>query len=103
MNKSGTIFLSFVAGVAAGAALGILYAPDEGKNTRDKISFQLDRYREKLVDMLKKLKDQSELPVSAAKTEGERIISDTKSEAERLLSDVEALMGQINEIKGKGI
>jgi len=53
------------------------------------------------MDMLKKLKDQSELPVSAAKTEGERIISDTKAEAEKLLSDVEALMGQINQIKGK--
>jgi gas vesicle protein len=103
MSKSGSILISFLAGVAAGTAIGILYAPDEGKNTRDKISFQLDRYREKLLDMLKKLKDQSELPVSAAKTEGERIISDTKAEAEKLLSDVEALMGQINQIKGKNI
>ena len=103
MSKSGSILISFLAGVAAGTAIGILYAPDEGKNTRDKISFQLDRYREKLLDMLKRLKDQSALPVSAAKTEGERIISDTKAEAEKLLSDVEALMGQINQIKGKNI
>lgn len=101
MNKSAALFLTFIAGVAAGTLVGVLYAPDEGKNTRDKISFQLDRYREKLLAMLSNLKDQSELPVSAAKTEGERIISDTKAEAEKLLSDVEALMGQINQIKGK--
>lgn len=101
MKKSVSLLLTFVAGIAAGAAAGILYAPDEGKNTRDKISFQLDRYREKLRDMLTNLKNQSELPISAAKSEGERIIQDTKAEAEKLLNDVEALMGQINQIKGK--
>jgi len=101
MKKSVSLLLTFVAGISAGAAIGILYAPDEGKNTRDKISFQLDRYREKLRDMLTNLKNQSELPISAAKSEGERIIQDTKTEAEKLLSDVEALMGQINQIKGK--
>jgi gas vesicle protein len=103
MNKSAALFLTFLAGVAAGTVVGVLYAPDEGKNTRDKISFQLDRYREKLMEMLSNLKKQSELPVSAAKTEGERIISDTKAEAERLLNDVEALMSQINQVKGKTI
>ena len=103
MSKSASLFITFLAGVAAGTVVGILYAPDEGKNTRDKISFQLDRYREKLTDMLTKLKNQSELPISAAKTEGERIIQDTKAEAEKLLNDVEALMSQINQIKGKSV
>ena len=103
MSKSTSLFITFLAGVAAGTVVGILYAPDEGKNTRDKISFQLDRYREKLTDMLTKLKNQSELPISAAKTEGERIIQDTKAEAEKLLNDVEALMSQINQIKGKSV
>ena len=103
MSKSASLFITFLAGVAAGTVVGILYAPDEGKNTRDKISFQLDRYREKLTDMLTKLKNQSELPISSAKSEGERIIQDTKAEAEKLLNDVEALMSQINQIKGKSV
>ena len=101
MNKSATLLLTFLAGIAAGTLVGVLYAPDEGKNTRDKMSFQLNRYRDKLKDMLTNLKNQSELPISAAKTEGERIIRDTKAEAEKLLNDVEALMGQINQIKGR--
>lgn len=101
MKKPATLFLTFLAGIAAGTLIGVLYAPDEGKNTRDKMSFQLDRYREKLKAMLTNLRDQSELPVSAAKSEGERIIKDTKAEAEKLLNDVEALMGQINQIRGR--
>jgi gas vesicle protein len=103
MSKSATYLLTFITGVAAGTLVGILFAPDEGKNTRDKISFQLDRYRENLLQLLTKLKDQSEAPMSAARTEGEKIISDTKAEAEKLLNDVEALMGQINQIKGKAV
>jgi len=103
MNKPATFFLAFISGLAAGTVVGVLYAPDEGKNTRDKISFQLDRYREKLLDMLTNLKNQTELPTSAAKSEGEKIIFETKAEAEKLLNDVEALMGQINQIKGKSV
>jgi gas vesicle protein len=102
MSKNGSAFLAFLTGLTVGAVLGVLYAPDEGKNTRDKLSFQLGRYREKLIDLLKKLKDQSDQPVSAAKSEGNRIISDTKTKAEELLNDVELLMGEIKQLSNKG-
>jgi gas vesicle protein len=96
MDKNSKTLLVFLAGVAAGAALGILYAPDEGKNTRQKLSFQLDKYREKLAELLKNLRTQEqEMPVSAAKHEGQRVISDTKAQAEKLLNDVESLIDQI--------
>ena len=36
--KSGKVLLGVLAGVAIGAALGILFAPDKGWNTRKKIS-----------------------------------------------------------------
>lgn len=36
--NAGKIFLGVLAGVAAGATLGILFAPDKGSNTRHKIS-----------------------------------------------------------------
>jgi gas vesicle protein len=40
MNKNGKILAAVAAGVAAGAVLGILFAPDKGSETRRKINEQ---------------------------------------------------------------
>ena len=95
MNKSTATIVAFVAGVATGAALGILFAPDEGKNTRDKLSFQLDKYRLKLLEVIKNLGTGKEGAFSHAKSEGQQVIAQTRSQAEKLLDEVDTLMSQI--------
>lgn len=40
----GKVFLGVLAGVAAGAVLGILFAPDKGASTRNKISKKSKKY-----------------------------------------------------------
>jgi gas vesicle protein len=40
MNTSGKILAAVAAGIAAGAVLGILFAPDKGSETRRKINDQ---------------------------------------------------------------
>jgi gas vesicle protein len=46
--SSGKILLGVLAGVAAGALLGVLFAPDKGSVTRKKISRKSDDYADAL-------------------------------------------------------
>ena len=94
MKKSSAFFI-FLGGLAAGVAVGVLFAPDKGKNTRDKLSFQLGRYRESLKQLIDELIDEKNPEPTEAKSEGQKVINDAKEKAERLLQDVEELIGQI--------
>lgn len=95
MKKSTLTLLGFLAGTAVGASIGILYAPDSGENTRDRLGYRLSKYREHLQQLIADLMAQSDLPESLAKTEGKKVVDEAREKAERLLADVESLMGQI--------
>ena len=95
MSKSSNTFLAFLAGATTGALLGILYAPDKGSNTRDRLSYTLDKYKERLEDLLDDIINGRHEAASLAKSEGERVVSDAKEKAEKLLHDVDELIDQI--------
>ncbi len=95
MSRTTGTLLVFLAGAAVGATLGVLYAPDKGKNTRDILSYQLGKYRDQLRQYISELiQEGSDFPTEA-KYEGERVINDAREKAEKLLMDVETLMGQL--------
>jgi len=62
--KSGKVILGAVAGLAAGAALGILFAPEKGSETRKKISKKreacMDDIKEKFNDVVGAFKEKFE-------------------------------------------
>jgi len=95
MGRKSNTFLAFLTGAATGAILGLLYAPDKGENTRDKLSYQLDKYKKKLDELIREIMEGEELAESEAKIEGEKIVSDAKEKAERLLDDVNGLISKI--------
>jgi gas vesicle protein len=95
-KKSGNTLLAFIMGAAAGAFLGILYAPEKGSTTREKLSFQLDKYRKLLAELIDDFVSGKETPLtSEAKSMGQKVVDETKNKAERLLEDVDVLLEQI--------
>ena len=73
MSKNSTnSFISLIVGLIIGGILGVLFAPDKGNNTRDRLTFRLNQYRKKLEDLIDEITDDKELVKSEAKTKGRK-------------------------------
>lgn len=70
MNKQASNFLiGLLSGAAIGAALGILFAPDKGANTRKKIGDKAKSLKHDLEEKFEDLKDYVNESVNKAKGE----------------------------------
>jgi len=96
VKKSGNTLITFLTGAASDTILGILYALEKGVNTREKLSFQLDKYRNLLQELIDDFVSGKETPLtSEAKSQGQKVVDEAKTKAERLLEDVDELLEQI--------
>jgi gas vesicle protein len=72
MNNNSKTVIALLAGLAAGAALGMLFAPEKGSDTRDKLSDSLknlgDSIKERAAGEIDNLTDFKEKVVSNIKS-----------------------------------
>ena len=71
MNDNSKVLIGLLAGLAAGAALGLLFAPEKGSETRDKLSQSLkdlgDTIKDKAADEINNLSSLKDKVVSSVK------------------------------------
>jgi len=77
MNDSGKVVAALLAGLAAGAVLGVLFAPEKGTDTRDKINDSLadlgDAIKERAEEQMDQLNDFKEKVLAAVKSKGAKV------------------------------
>ena len=98
MSKNSTnSFISLIVGLIIGGVLGVLFAPDKGNNTRDRLTFRLNKYKRKLEDLLDEIIDEKDSIDSEAKTKSKKVVDNAKTKAEKLLKDVDGILSKIKE------
>jgi gas vesicle protein len=84
--NSGKLFLGLLAGVAAGALLGVLFAPDKGTTTRKKITKKSEDYVDSLKEKFNEFLDTIGEKVEGIKEDFENV----KTKAETIKKDVKS-------------
>jgi gas vesicle protein len=82
------VVLGVVIGAAAGAILGVLFAPDSGKNTRGKIASKSGDTVDKLKSKFNDFVDSVSAQVEGAMVDGEELLEKGKAKANQLKSDM---------------
>jgi gas vesicle protein len=88
--NSGKIVLGLLAGVAIGATLGILLAPDKGSSTRKKIVSKKDAYAEELGDTFHDFVNSISKKFQNVKEEANRMAQNGKTMLEEIEKDGQA-------------
>jgi gas vesicle protein len=82
------VLLGVVIGAAAGAALGILFAPDKGINTRRKISSKGEEYADDVKQKFNDILDEITSKIDTVKEKASSFAENGKQRANEIVSEV---------------
>jgi gas vesicle protein len=91
--------LGLLTGAAFGSVVALLYAPDKGGNTRDKVSFKLRTYLDELNVISSRIRAEKKDLISEAKQRGSEVVLEAQQRAEDLINEAEELLRSINQAK----
>lgn len=89
--KTDKVILGVLGGLAAGAIMGILFAPDKGEKTRKKIKRKSNDYADDLKDKYESALDTLSKKYETLKQEGQDIYIEGKSKFDKTKKELENL------------
>ena len=89
--KNNNVLLGILVAVAVGAALGILFAPAKGSETRKKIADKGNDLKDNFKDSLSKLTDKISKSVEGFKDEAQDLIAEAEQKIKEEKTNLENL------------
>lgn len=82
--KTNKVILGVLSGLAAGAVMGILFAPEKGKKTRKKIKDVSNDYADELKDKFDSALETISKKYDTLKQDGQDLIEEGKAKFEKI-------------------
>lgn len=99
-HNNGNLFISFLTGATIGAGLGILFAPNKGSETREKIKNNVADTTHDLSERLKHAKDELTKTAHEEKKVFDKKLEDAISSMSYKAEDIiNALEGKLEDLK----
>lgn len=88
--SSGKVLLGVLAGVAAGATLGILFAPDKGTHTRKRIVDKGNEYADDLGDRFNDFMEDMNTKMESLGKDAKHLADNAKQRTNEVVHDIAA-------------
>lgn len=101
MSKNGNTFLGILAGSAIGALIGVLFAPEKGSVTRERLKSEALNAKDNLENRMANLESKIKQTVSSEKAsledKMELVLSDASYKADDLINTLEKKLQELKE------